>query len=184
MRVVVERREEVAGLTGRRKNYFADYLIQFSEEERAIIDARGLFDLYFRVRTPNPPRDPRFQRWLSILGPAALALSFPALIVGTVLKVISLTGALYMAGPAAALIFLAFCGFGAGFVWLYELLTRKGIEQHVTIGQIVERGRFTIWAHDPGDLKAIEIEAKGELQGMKQRILDCLEFTQRESFEV
>lgn len=177
MRVIIERREGTHGALSTRRNYFADYIIQFSEEERAVIVARGLADIYFPIRTPNPPRDPRLQRGLMIAGPCGL-------FVATFSFGFGLIGSLFHVPGAGALILLSFVGFCLGFLWIFERLTAKGLEQHVTIGGIIQDGKFTIWAHDPADLKMIEVEAKQQLHGVKQRIIDSIEIPRRETFEI
>ena len=54
----------------------------------------------------------------------------------------------------------------------------------MTIASIIQNGKFTIWAHDPADLKMIEVEAKEQLYGVKQRIIDSIEIPRRETFEI
>lgn len=177
MRVTVERREQIIGALSTRRNYFADYIVQFSEEERAVIVARGLADIYFPIRTPNPPRDPRLQRGLLIAGPCGLFVATFSFGFGFI-------GSLFHIPGAGGLLLVSFVGFALAFLWIFERLTAKGLEQHVTIGSIIQNGKFTIWAHDPADLKMIEVEAKVQLYGVKQRIIDSIEIPQRETFEI
>ena len=177
MRVTVERREQIVGMLSTRRNYFADYIVQFSEEEHAVIAARGLSDVYFPIRTPNPPRDPRFQRALMIAGPCGLFF-------GTLCLFFGFFGRLFGIPGSATLLLMSFVGFALAFLWIFERLTAKGLDQHVMIGRIVRDRKFTLWAHDPADLKMIEVEAKEQLRGVKQRIIDSIAIPRRETFEL
>jgi hypothetical protein len=181
MRVTVERREQTYGLLGNRRNYFADFIVQFSEEERAVIKARGLSDVFFTIRTPNPPRSPQFQFALSLAGPIGLFVGSFALFYAILFLVL---GTLIGINYSKPLLILSLVGFGVTFLWLYERLTAKGIEQRVPIGTILQNLKFTVWAHDPADLKMIEAEAKDQLRGVKQRIVDSVEMKDREAYEL
>jgi hypothetical protein len=177
MRVTIERREQTFGIFSGRRNYYADYIIQFSEEERAVITARGLADIRFPVRTPDPPRSPQLQRFLSIAGPLGLFIAILCIFLGIFARLIGYHAYdLILMGSAL--------GFSIGFLWFFERMTAKGLDQLVEIGRIVRDGKFTIWAHDPADLKMIEVEAKEQLYGVKQRIIDSIEMKHRETFEI
>ncbi len=54
MRVIIEYREEAAGVSRTKRNYYVDCIVQFSEEERAIIKARHLYDHDFTIDAAEP----------------------------------------------------------------------------------------------------------------------------------
>src|ERR1700722_10731680 len=51
---MVRHRETPAGLTGSNRNYFVDCTVHFTEEERGIIKARGLYDQSIAARASTP----------------------------------------------------------------------------------------------------------------------------------
>jgi hypothetical protein len=55
MRVVIDHRQQVTGL-GSKISQFVECIVQFSEEEKAIIRARGLGDHIIVVDPPSPRR--------------------------------------------------------------------------------------------------------------------------------
>lgn len=54
MRVTIEHREEPGGVAGQRRDYFVDCTVAFSEEEGAIIKARGLYGHAITVNAATP----------------------------------------------------------------------------------------------------------------------------------
>ena len=54
MRVTIEHREATSGVLGTHKESYVDCTVNFSEEERAIVQARDLYREGFFVRTSTP----------------------------------------------------------------------------------------------------------------------------------
>lgn len=54
MRVTIEHREATSGVLGKHTESYVDCTVQFSEEERAIVQARDLYREGFFVRTSTP----------------------------------------------------------------------------------------------------------------------------------
>src|SRR3990167_9638207 len=55
MLVTIEHREQAAGVTGAKRQYFVDCTVEFSEEERAIIKARDLYSHFLLLGRATPP---------------------------------------------------------------------------------------------------------------------------------
>jgi hypothetical protein len=55
VRVTIQHREQVGGITGSRRDYYIDSTVYFSEEERAIIKARDLYREGISVKAATPP---------------------------------------------------------------------------------------------------------------------------------
>src|ERR1700688_2363890 len=62
MRVTIEHRQQTTGL-GSSQSQFVDCLVQFSEEEKAIIRVRGLHDHIIVLDPPSPP--PTYREYMT-----------------------------------------------------------------------------------------------------------------------
>src|SRR5262249_39422434 len=122
MRVTMRHREEGTGITGKWRNYFVDCVIEFSEEELAIIRARSLYDqiVVSGLLAPSPPplsRNAPF--WLRSIAPLTAATGF----------IIAIQSLFTKVGAALGVFLLLI----AAAFWLYgfvgELRQQKSLEE-------------------------------------------------------
>src|SRR5215831_7941598 len=131
MRVTLEHREETMGLTGR-KECFIDCNVAFSEEEKAIIRTRDLYDQGFTVRTSTP-----VPTQTAVVSTGVLRL------IGRILIVVG-----FIASFKTDYGFLFFIGVGFEiYGWLRTRREDKRLEsneQRITIKQLVNNPKFTV----------------------------------------
>lgn len=171
MRVTINHREEQAGVSGKRRNYFVDCEVLFSEEERATIEARALHQHSFEVGPAEPPRTRKH-----FIGAGFLRGFAPIIgVVGIVLAFFSSFGGL--------LIVIAIGMFIAGFV-----MDRKPVgelqPQRLTLGRLLNNPRFTINAVDPAQAAGIDDELRDTLASIKDRLVANAEVRAKQTFEL
>jgi hypothetical protein len=173
MRVSIEHREEAAGVSGTKRNYFVDCEVQLSEEERAIVRSRALYDHNFIVGGAAPPRSGKHFYGAGVLrGFAPLTM-----LVGVGFWIFHpppLGGILFFVGLAMLI---------AGFV-----MDRKPVgdspEQRITFKRLMEQPRFTIYGVDPANAKRIDDELRQQLAGMKELLVESVEIRAKQTFEL
>jgi hypothetical protein len=173
MRVTIEHREQTAGVGGNKRNYFVDCLVELSQEERAIIKARSLYDHHFAVDGAEPPRSTT-----NFIGAGALKGFAPIIGIG------GFIWGVFGGGTAAGLLVFGAIGmFIAGFI-----MDRKppgGSEpQTITIRRLISNPRILIYAPDPASAKIVEDELSQNLTNLKSLIAGSAEVRGRHSFEL
>jgi hypothetical protein len=175
MRVSVEHRSSTTG--GSRVNYFVDCTILLSEEERAIVEERGLNHFSFRTNTSDP--EPTL---FDIIVTDALNRVGPlSIFTGIVLFVFSVIAPTWF----VAWLFLIV---GAVF-WAWGMFKLRGIanwklERTVTVAHLISDPRLTMWAKDPPWAKALEDQLRDDLTQLKARIMDSAKLGENKSFEL
>jgi hypothetical protein len=172
MRVTIEHREETAGATGSKRNYFVDCTVQFSEEERAIIQARGLYDHHIVVDSALPPRSGAhfvgagfLRGFAPITGIAGFVIMF------------------FSEGLGAFLIFLAIGMFVAGF-FMDRRDVGPGEPQQITMRRLLNNARFSIYAADPASAKVIDADLREKLSNLKSLLTGSAEISAKQTFEL
>lgn len=181
MRVTINHREQAAGATGTKRNYFVDCAVAFSEEEKAIIKARGLNGHNFSIRASTPlPSEVAFAG-SGILRAVGLFLIIGAVILGLY------SGFAKTSGEGLSVLML-FLGVGLQiYGWIKGRRQDKRIEndeQKITISDLLSKGRFSVHALDPSHAKAIEDEIRSQLSYTKQLIQDSAELKSTQTFEL
>jgi hypothetical protein len=181
MRVTIEHREEAGGISGQRRSYFVDCIVEFSEEERAIIKARGLYDHNFTMRASTPLPSQAAFVGTGLLRPIGGLMTIAGPIIGIV-------GGLTKSGGEGLGYLLLFGGIGL-LIYGRSRQRRQDKrldepEQRVTVRQLLSRSRFTVNAFDPAHAKAIEDDIRAELVALKDTIRGSAELQSRQTFEL
>jgi hypothetical protein len=180
MRVTIDHREEATGLSGKGRNYFVDCAVEFSEEEKAIIQARGLFDHGFAMPAAEP-----MPSQVAYVGSGVIRTIGRLLIVVAVVWGIVLGLSGQGEGPTA---FLLFLGIGLEiYGWIKSRGQDKRIEQPeqaITLRKLMSGSGFTVHALDPAQAKAIDDQIRNELAGLKALIAESAEVRSRQTFEL
>jgi len=181
MRVTIEHREATTGVLNSHKESYVDCTVNFSEEERAIIQARDLYREGFSVRTstPLPSRS-------SIFSTGLMRGLGPLMIVGGLFYGMIVEG---LAGAKT--------NFGAPVLFIGIGLTVYGFvrgrkedkrfvqdEQHVTIKQLLNSPTFTVHAWNPAAAKGIEGDIREHLVALKNLIKDSADIKAKQTFEL
>lgn len=158
MQVTVNHREQQP-VFGRKAKLYVDVLVQFSEEEKAIISSRALDDYFVRFDSPIAPQSKA--EFLS----AGAAKGF-----GTIAIVIALISALFSASFSGYLVFI-----GIGLVAWGFFSHRKGskaaLDQDITLKRLLRNPGFSIFAANLVDAQRIEEDIRSKLTVAKDFIM-------------
>ena len=181
MRVTIEHREATSGVLGTHKQSYVDCTVQFSEEERAIVQARDLYREGFFVRTSTPLPSSG-----STLGTGLMRGFGPLLIVAGLLYGMIVEGLAH-----------AQTNFGAPALFLGIGLTVFGFfrsrkedkrfetdEQHITVKQLLDKPTFTVHAWNPAAAKGIDEDIRQNLAGLKSLIQNSAQIQAKQTFEL
>ena len=182
MRVTIEHREESAGLSGATKHHYVDCSVEFSEEEKAIIKARDLYNQNFRTGLATPSASGNVyvaNATLSLVGRLMVVIGVPVFGIIAPFK-----GGIF--GPLAG-----FCFFAGAALWGYGAFAMhrqenrlEAVDQTVRLRDLVNKGRFTVYAPDPQRANDIEQELRAALMSAKKLITDSAELKPRQTFEL
>jgi hypothetical protein len=180
MRVTIEHREETAGVTGSRRNYFVDCAVTFSEEERAVIKARDLYQHNFVLPAATPiPTKSEFYGYpvLRVVGRLMIVAGFFwGIVTAFQTNGSSLPGPIFFAGIGIEI-----------FAWLKTRKVDKRLdqsEQRIMLRKLLNDGRFAVYAVDPGAAKIVEEQIRAGLASIKQTIQSSTEISSRQTFEL
>ncbi len=181
MRVTIDHREEAGGISGARRRYYVDCTVQFSEEERAVIKARDLYNHLIRIDAATPPPSKA-----AYVGTGFIRVAGRLLIVGGV--VLGFADAFARFGAEGLSFLMVLVGIGLEiYGWRRGRKQDKRIEQigqEITLRQLISNPRFTVYATDPANAKQIEEEIRAALVTIKQAITHSTELGTRQSFEI
>lgn len=181
MRVTMEHREAVAGITATHKECFIDCNVQFSEEERAIIKERDLYREGFTIRTSTPsPSNAAF--WttniMRAVGPLMVVGGF---IYGMVVEGFGHAPSNY-GGP------ILFIGIGLTmYGWIRSRREDKRFEtseQRITVKQLLSNPTFTVHTWNAGYAKTFEDEIRQNLVSLKSLIKGSAQLQAKQTFEL
>lgn len=182
MRVTIKHREDSAGITGSTKHHFVDCLVEFGEEEKAIIKARDLKNTNFTVPAASPlPTQSAF--WgsaiLNTLGRIGVVVGLPFCLITAFTKTPGLSA------------LANFMFFGGGILWIASAIAgrsqNKAIEnrdQVIRLGDLLAQGRFTCHAANPAYAKRIEDDIKEHLTNVKAVLKESAELQKESTFEL
>lgn len=179
--MTIEHREQAAGLGGQRRRYFVDCTVEFSQEERAIIKARDLYEHTIAVR----PAEPLPTR-LAVFGAGVLPSIGSLLILG------GIGYALYAAftNPSGefwgGLVFAIGVGLHV-YGWWASRRQDKRLEtgeQIIKLRTLLTAPRFTVYAVDPAAAKAAEDDIRTALLSLKQLLQESAEIKSKQTFEL
>ena len=181
MRVTIKTREEDRLLPSK-KLYFTDCTVFFSEEEKAIVRARGLGQHYFVVGSEVPP--PRglhrlLSIWLRSLAPVVLlggcVTGLGMTIAGNGSGGDGLTGFAFFASLAMYL---------AGFAMNRHVRVADQPQQTITLQRLLGNPTFSVYAIDNATTKTVGEELRATLARLKDGLLVNRDIEQAETFEL
>jgi hypothetical protein len=178
MRVTISHREEETGVTGKWRNYFVVFTVEFSETEKAIIKARSLYNqivISGFLAPPPPPLSRNAPFWLRLIAP------FTA-ITGVIIAIQSMFTKF---GELLAFVVLL----TAAAFWLYGFAgqreQQKAIEeQRVAVRDLLDRRRLSIYAPSPAHAKLIEDDLREKLASLKGLIAGSADMATPTTFQI
>ena len=180
MRVTIRHRQE-DGLLPNKKLHYVDCTVLFSEEEKAIIETRGLGQHYIVSDSDVPPPSSSqrpLAKFLKVMSP-----------------IVFLGGCVASAGMAIAGNHRADAVGGISFFLALGLLLggialkrHVGIaeqpKQTVTLGRLLTNPTFTAYAIDNARAKVVDDELRETLTRLKEGLLVNRDIKQAETFEL
>jgi hypothetical protein len=163
------------GAAGTKRNYYVDVETLFSEEEKGIIQARGLYGHNFTIGPAIPPRS-----FGHFVGAGWLRGVYRIILVVGVIVAIAYSGAL-----GGLLFFVGIVMGITGFI-----MDRRGtIEesnppQTLTLRRLLDNPRITIYAVDPADAKTVDDQLREHLADIKNLIEESAAIRAKETFEL
>lgn len=183
MRVTIEHREEKAGITGSKRHYFVDCAVIFSEEEKAIVKQRGLFDQSITVESDVPmTNNVVSETFVGNVGSRMVARLL--VLSGIVAAIWSAFDKSTMPEVVPLILFAA-----AFAIFIYrkraERRSIKSIsEREITVRQLLKEPRFTVAADTPVLAQAYEDRIREQLVGLKTQIDMSAEVPKARTFEL
>jgi hypothetical protein len=175
MRVTIEHREQATGITQSHKQTYIDCSVTFSEEERAIIEERDLYQSGFSIRTSTP-----MPTTTAVVGTGFMR------IIGSLMMVVGVVWGIAGGGTPTGLLF--FGGLGL-FVWSWfrarvEDRRMETSEQYISLKQLLAHPTFTVHAWDPAAAKNLDQEIRDDLTALKSQIQNSAALKEKQSFEL
>jgi hypothetical protein len=181
MRVTIEHREATSGVLGNHKDCYVDCTVNFSEEERAIIQTRDLYREGFIVRTSTPlPTKTQFFS-TSIMRVVGRFMIVGGFIYGMVVEGLAHANTNFGAP-------ILFIGIGLE-IWGW-MRTRKEDkrfetdEQEITVKKLLNTPTFTVHAWNPAAAKGIEDDILEDLVSLKNVIQNSAQIQAKQTFEL
>jgi len=172
VRVTIEHREEAAGFSGQKRNYFVDCTVDLSEEEKAIISARGLQKHFITVPPAEPPRTAG-----AFMGAGALR-GF-----GPIIAVAGFIFGLFGGGVLAGLMLFG----GLGMVaWGFMSDTKDKFygDQTITLGRLVTHPNIRVWSPNPANAKSTDQSIREQLANLKENLKESAAIPAKQTFEL
>jgi hypothetical protein len=173
MRVTFEHREARTGLFDRMRIYFIDCHIEFSEEERTIIDTRKLYSHTIEAGPSKPlsPFEPAMQRPVAVI---VCVAGFIAINVSALPDFFRFLG------------LFAFVGAPLWFLYTYYAGHKVRSEQSESINlrQLLNKKGFTIYAYSPSAAKEQEAKIHEQLANLKQFLMNSATVGKRQTYEL
>ena len=173
MRVTIEHREQAVGLTGKQRHYFVDCTVDLSQEERAIVENRGLQQHFIEVGYSEPPDS----------GAKAGLLRGFAPLVALAGVGLGISSMFTKSGEGLSVLLLL----AAGGMWLFGRTSEfkaAHASPEVTLGQLLRNNRFTIYAASPAQAKQVEADLREKLVSLKANIAESADIGQKQTFEL
>lgn len=182
MRVTISHREETAGMSGQKRNYFVDCEVLFSEEEQAIIRNRGLGDNYIATESAIPTGSgiadyTTPNTALRVLARLCVIAAVVCFIIGVFTNG-GLFGFLSLVLP-----FVAF-----GLFIFRKVGERKSnasyTEQKITARRLLQNPRFTVYAPNPALARNYDDAIRDQLTTLKNLMTASADIRAKETFEL
>jgi hypothetical protein len=174
MRVTIEHREETSGLLRNHKECYVDCTVEFSDEERAIIKTRDLYNNSFDVRTSTPVVGD-----VAFYGFALLRIPARFMIMGGLVCIVFNVepwGYLFFVGVPLEI-----------YCWWTQRKQDKRMDsdqQRITIKRLLTNPHFTVHAWNAGAAKGVEQGIREHLLDMKGNITTSAQLQTKQTFEL
>src|SRR6185312_15768578 len=169
------------GVLPSHKHFFVDCTVLFSEEEKAIIRARGLGRHYIEVGADTaPPRS-----WHEPLA-RFLKVGAPLLFLAGCTTGMGMSLAGNRSGDAltGCSFFLAIGMFLGGIALRRHVHVAGQLTQTVTLSRLMGNPSFCVWAFDNASAKTTDLDIRAALERVKTGLLANAEIEQPEHFEL
>jgi hypothetical protein len=187
VRVTIDHRQATTGL-GSTQSQFVECTVQFSEEEKAIIAVRGLYDHLIVLDNPRPP--PSYREYMT----AGILLAFAPLIafVGFFILIFSIANNIFSGGQSGGgyAVLGGVLFFGAPLGWAVGFLMDRAMshrfthpKQFITIREMLLRP-FTVHSPDPAYSDLIVEQIKERLTILKAIITGSAELREKQTCEL
>lgn len=164
------------------KFYFVDCTVLFSEEEQAIIRARGLGQHFFVVGSETAP-SPNSHRTLGVL----LQVFSPVLLLGgcTISLGMAIAGKGHVADSIGGFSLIAgMTMYLSGLAWRRHVRNAEQPQQQITLNRLLSYPKFSIYAFDNATAKTIDADLRDTLANVKAGLGVNARVAQPESFEL
>lgn len=180
MQITIRHRQE-DGLLPNKKLHYVDCTVLFSEEEQAIIRARGLGQHYIVTDSETPPASGS-QRTFSTL----LKVLAPCVFLGGCVAGIGMTVA---GNPAAGSVtgiswFAALAMLLAGIALKRHVRIAEQPKQTITLSRLLTNPAFSAYAIDNARAKVLDEEIRETLTRLKEGLLINRDLPAAETFEL
>ena len=181
MRVTIRHRQE-DGLLPNKKRYYIDCTVLFSEEEKAIIQTRGLGQHYIVTDSDMPP-PAGSQRTLATLLKALSPLVFVS---GCITGIgMTIAGNNHGGDLVGGTTFFAAIGMLlAGIALKRHVRLAEQPSQTITLGRLLSNPSFSAYAFDNVRAKVLDQQLRDTLTGLKETLLVNRDVREEESFEL
>jgi len=180
MRVTIEHREQAAGVLGNHKDCYIDCGVEFSEEERAIIKARDLYNESFTIRTSTPQVTKS-----RLLGSGLMRIA------GRIMWIVGILRGLYEGFGHIPTNYGGLLFFAGIALEIWAFMRQRGEdkrienpEQEITIKQLLSNPRFSIHTWNAAVSKVFEQEIRDHLVGIKNLIQNSATLQAKQTFEL
>jgi hypothetical protein len=172
--VTIEHREEPSGLSGAKRHYFVDCEVLFSQEEQAIIAARGLAEHTFTVDAAVPPPAP-----VHYVSATALRCVASLVLVASFIIGVGFNGPL---GDSLAVVAIAM--FIVAFAMARKTQIAELPKQTINFQRLLDFPRITIFATNPARAKGVDEALREKLAGLKGLLADSADIPSRATFDL
>ena len=181
MRVSLKTRAQ-DGLIPSSKRFYVDCTVLFSEEEKAIIRARGLSRHYLELESAFVPPAHWHQPFAKFLKVSAFLLFLGGCTAG-----IGMTMAGNPHGGDATTglsFFAALAMFLAGVALNRQVHVAQQPIQRISIGQLMSNPVFSVYAMDNASAKLMDLEVRAALERLKNGLLANAAVNEPDTFEL
>lgn len=181
MRVTIHHRQE-DGLLPNKKLHYVDCTVLFSEEEKAIIEARGLRQHYIVTDSEIPPPSGSQRPFAKLLMVLAPFVFLGGCVAGLGMTVGGnshggdfVTGTTFFAAVGLLL---------AGIALKRHVRIAEQPKQNITLGRLLTNPSFSAYAFDNARAKVLDEELRETLTRLKEGLLINRDIRETETFDL
>jgi hypothetical protein len=184
MQLTTEYREDKARPTSGTKNFYLFCRVQFSHEERAVIQERGLYTVSFQLPSATPVPSDSSIEWVRRIGKVLMTIGgIVAAFSGLAACTQNLQGFSPIPGIIVALIGIAVLVFGAS-KFIKAEKTYLGTGQVITVRRLLVDPEFLVHASTIDQAKAVEEMVRDKLAVLSQQIRDNTVVPEKNTYDL